>query len=180
MTLTATNAQGSDFETKTNYVVVSEPPTGPLVFTTTGDAYVQTDRPDKNYGSATHLRLRLSTTIYESLVRFDVNGLVAPPTRATLRLFVTDDSPSAGAVSRVDPNSWSEATVTWNTRPALGDLVAADQPSPLAGQWVEWDVTSAVTGNGAVSFSLASTSGNSVYFNSRETGTNPPELVVTP
>ena len=67
--------------------------------------------------------------------------------------------------------------------PDLGQQVdrlgAPDQAAPAAGQWVEWDVTTALSGSGLVSFSLTGSSGNSVYFSSLE-GANPPQLVVTP
>ena len=179
VTLTATNAGGPDPETKTDYIVVSDPPSGPETFTATEDAYVKTDKPDKNYGGDTWLRLRQSSSVYESLVTFDVSGLSGPPSSAVLRLFVTDDSPSAGAVYSVDPAAWTESSVTWNTRPTPLALVAPDQAAPAAGQWVEWDVTTALSGSGLVSFSLTGSSGNSVYFSSLE-GANPPQLVVTP
>ena len=45
--------------------------------------------------------------------------------------------------------------------------------------WVEYDVTSFVTGNGTYSFGLASTSSDGVDFRSREAATLRPELVVT-
>ncbi len=163
---------------KVDYITVSDPPSGPETFLAIEDAYVKTDKPDKNYGGDTWLRLRQSSSVYESLLKFDVTGLAAPPSSAVLRLYVTDGSPSAGAVSSVDPLAWNESSVTWNSRPASLTPVAADQSAP-AGQWVEWDVTVAVSGNGLVSFSLTSTSSNSVYYSSRE-GANPPELVITP
>jgi PKD repeat protein len=179
VSLTVGDGAGTDVETKTSYVVVSDPPSEPTTFIATEDAYVRNDRPDSNRGSDTWLRLRQSTSIYESLLKFDVNGLAGAPSSVVLRLYVTDDSPSAGAVASVDPSQWNESTVTYNNRPAATGSVAADQPSPPIGQWVEWNVTSAVTGNGTVSFKLTSSSGNSVYFSSRE-GAQPPQLVITP
>jgi PKD repeat protein len=180
VSLTVSKAGGTpSVLTKNAYVNVTAPPVGPTTFTATEDAYVKTDRPDNNYGGDTWLRLRQSASVYESLLKFDVSGLSGAPSNATLRLFVTDESPSAGAVSTIDPLAWAESTVTWNSRPAPLASIAADRETPPVGQWVEWDVTSAVIGNGLVSFSLSGTSGNSAYYSSRE-GANPPQLVVTP
>ena len=44
--------------------------------------------------------------------------------------------------------------------------------------WVEYDVTSFVTGNGTYSFSLATTSNDGIDFYNRENATLRPELVV--
>jgi hypothetical protein len=69
-------------------------------------------------------------------------------------------------------NAWSETAITWNNRPAAtGGQIAT------ANSWVEFNVTSAVSAPGLVSFLLTSTSSNSAIFSSRE-GTKPPELVV--
>jgi PKD repeat protein len=179
VSLTVGDGVDTDAIVKTNYISVSDLPTEPATFVAIEDAYVKTDQPVKNYGSDTWLRLRQSTSIYESLVKFDVSGLAGAPSQAVLRLYVTDPSPSAGAVSTVDPGAWAESTVTYDSRPATLASVADDRDAPAAGQWVEWDVTSAVIGNGVVSFSLSGSSGNSVFFSSRE-GAQPPQLVVTP
>ena len=52
-------------------------------------------------------------------------------------------------------------------------------PKLTGSSWVEFDVTSAVTGNGPVAFLLSGTTTDSAIFASRETTTKP-QLVVTP
>jgi hypothetical protein len=47
------------------------------------------------------------------------------------------------------------------------------------GQWVDVDVTSAVTGNGTYSFEATSGSTNTAEFSSRE-GTNAPQVLIVP
>ncbi|MBI3181821.1 MAG: hypothetical protein HYZ28_06725 [Myxococcales bacterium] len=59
------------------------------------------------------------------------------------------------------------------TGPAIGNLGAV-----LAGTWVEYDVTAAVTGNGTFAFKLVADSSNGTDASSRE-GSNPPQLVIT-
>jgi hypothetical protein len=54
----------------------------------------------------------------------------------------------------------------------------ANSGAIAAGAWVEYDVTSQVTGNNTYAFALVADSSDGVVFSSREGGT-PPELVVT-
>lgn len=46
------------------------------------------------------------------------------------------------------------------------------------GHYVEWDVTSLVTGNGVFSFNVAADSSDSTAFKSKEAPANRPQLVV--
>lgn len=165
----------TDTETRNAYLVVTPPPTA-IVVPAAADSYIRSDRTTTNYGTLPSLRNRAETGAYRSILRFDVPTLTGPVQRAVLRLFVTDASPTAGDAYLVDSN-WTETGITWATQPALGAVTATGAPA-VAGQWVEWDVTSAVTGQGSFSFLLVSSSTNSVYFDSRE-ATNVPQLVVT-
>jgi hypothetical protein len=47
------------------------------------------------------------------------------------------------------------------------------------GHWVEWDVTSAIAGNGTYSFRVSGGSTNAVGYATRET-THDPVLLITP
>jgi hypothetical protein len=57
--------------------------------------------------------------------------------------------------------------------------VVADAAAIASGAWVEYDVTTLVTGNGPVGFNLAPTSSDGTDVSSREAPTNRPQLVVT-
>lgn len=61
--------------------------------------------------------------------------------------------------------------------PAIGAVVAT-AGSYSANSWIEVDVTTAVTGNGEVSFAITTLSNSGSRFNSKE-GLNAPELVIT-
>lgn len=182
VTLTATNAAGSDTVTQVGTVIVtapgSDPPAGPVTFTATADGLVKSTSPAKSYGTEAHLQLRAAPDPeYQSVVRFDVTGLTGPAAEARLRIFVTDASPVGGTATRVGTD-WTEASLTWNTRPAaIGGPLGTGGPA-VAGQWVEYDVTAGVTDNGPVAFALTTTSTNSLIASSRQ-GPHPPELVVT-
>jgi hypothetical protein len=99
--------------------------------------------------------------------------------RAVLRLYVTDPSRSSGTAYQTD-SDWSEATLTWNTRPAevgpaLGRGGVADRDA-----YVSYDVTTAVRGDGAVSFVVRDGANDSALFASTEIDrTHRPELEIT-
>ena len=64
-------------------------------------------------------------------------------TSAKLRLFVTDASKSGGSVFATG-SGWTETGTTWNNAPGpVGSALATAGAAP-AGQWVEYNVTSAV------------------------------------
>jgi hypothetical protein len=74
--------------------------------------------------------------------------------------------------------AWTELGITWNNAPLLSGTPLATAGAADNNVWVEWDVTAAITGDGTYSFGLANSSTNSVYYNSKEAGTNTPELVI--
>ena len=178
VSLTASNAGGSSSTTRT--VTVAPGGGTPTTFTPDADAYVNTASPTKNYATATVLKLHSPVTAeYRPLVRFTVTGLGAAPTKAVLRLWVTDASPVGGSWFKVS-NSWTETTVNWNTKPDVtGAPLAGTAGAATLGTWMEVDVTKAVTGNGQVTFEATSTSTNTAAFASKESA-NAPQLVVTP
>jgi PKD repeat protein len=183
--LTATNGGGSDQEVKLGHIVVSPAgtPSTTDTFSPIADAHVKSTSPTKNYGADTSLRLRQGTAAspdtYRSYLKFDVAGLSGAPASAKLRLFVTDASPDGGSVFAVS-NAWTETALTWSNAPALGVASLSSAGATAVGTWVELDVTTAVLGNGPVSFALTTTSSNSGYFTSREgTAINRPQLVIS-
>jgi trimeric autotransporter adhesin len=178
VTLTATNAAGSDSETKTGYITVARS-TAPLTFAPIADARVHQSEPTTNFGTATSLRAKTSSTSsYQSFLRFSVSGLTGPVQSAKLRMYVTDPSPNGGSIS-TSADTWSESTVTWNTRPALTSPPITTLGPVSLDTTVEFDLTGAITTNGTYDLALTSTSGDTVYYNSRESA-HPPQLVITP
>jgi PKD repeat protein len=176
-TLTASNLQGSTSASRTITVTDTGPP--PTTIPLDADSYFNTDSPTKNYGAYTVLKLHSPTTAeYRPIVRFTLAGLSGKPTSVKLRLFVTDASPDGGSWYLV-PNTWDESTVTWNTKPDVGGTPVATVAAPTVGQWVEIDVTNAITGNGTYSFEATSASTNTAIYSSRE-GADPPQVVIVP
>ena len=97
-------------------------------------------------------------------------------TSARLRLLVTDASSDGGSVFAVG-NGWTEGGINWNNAPAIGAGPLDSGGAASAGTWEEYDVTSAIGGNGSYSFALTSSSTDSAAFFAREGG-NPPQLVL--
>ena len=134
--------------------------------------------PAINFGASDYLAADGGATGDESFVRFEVSGLTGAVTRATLRLYASSDTPDGPAVYAAT-GDWTEAGVTWNTKPALTTGPFGDLGAIGANVWVEFDVTALVQGNGTFDFGLAQPGSDGVKFNSREAATNRPQLVVT-
>jgi len=177
------NELGGDEEIKTGYITVLEAPPplgGTFTFTPVADAKVRSTNPNTNYGTIPDLQLRLGDAsnpiTFRSFVKFTVSGIGGPPLRATLRLYVIDQSVHSGSVFSV-ANSWTETGVVWSLAPILGAQLSPGGSAPL-NTWKEFDVTAAITGDGTYSFALKEMHSDSVFYSSRE-GANKPQLVVT-
>jgi hypothetical protein len=161
--------------------VLSIPTT--LTFAPPHDAWVRSTTPSANFGSRSELSIRGGSTTIRSFLKFNVSGVSAPVQRATLRLRVTDAGSNGGSLFSISNNlagsatPWTESVLRWNNAPAISGSALAVAGAVSVGAWIEWDVTSAVTGNGTFSFALTSSSSNAVEYSSSE-GANPPQLVV--
>ena len=116
----------------------------------------------------------------EAHMRFLVDGIVGKIQSATLRLRSISDTQDGPAVFRTTA-PWSETGVTWANRPPAAGAALADAGPIAAGTITDLDVTSAVTGPGAVSFKLTGTSADAIDLHSREAATpsNSPSLQLT-
>ncbi len=176
--------EGATSNTATVTVAVGSSTPATLTFGPSDDAMVKSSSPTKNYGNDSTLRLRAGDPQYYSFLKFTVTGVSGMIQSATLRLYVTDGSNDGGKVHLVSntylnsSTPWRESGLTWNTAPAISGAPLATATNAATSTWVEYDVTSAVTGDGTYSFGLSSASTNSIYFSSKETA-NPPELVIT-
>ena len=175
--LTAANAGGSDAETKTGIVVVGSGGGGSLTFVPDADSQVKSTSPTGNYGTAVSLRLRNSSEIYRSYLKFTVSGLTGAPTGARVRLYVADSSPDGGRIHSV-ANTWTETGIVWNNAPVISGTPLSSVGAVTIGTWIEFDVSAAVTGNGTYSFGILNNSSDSALYGSRESADSP-ELIVS-
>jgi hypothetical protein len=146
-------------------------------FVSEADARVEEAAPSTNFGDAYLRADGGSDPAVESYLRFAVAGLAGPVTQATLRVYAASPTADGPAVYPAG-DDWSESGLTWANRPARTGPAAADVAAVLTGEWVEYDVTELIRGNGTYTLSLASDNVDGVNFRSRE-DTPPPELVVS-
>ena len=141
------------------------------------DARVSEGNASTNYGTSSTLRVDAgSDPDVESYLRFTVANVSGPIQSARLRLFASSSTGNGPAVSAVT-NAWTETGISWGNRPARTGDPQDDKAAIASGAWVEWNVTTLVTGNGTYSFALTGTSTDGVDFGSRE-GSNKPSLVL--
>jgi hypothetical protein len=154
----------------------SAPSGGTLTFTAVADGYVSERYPSASFGSDDALQTDQRPE-ERSYVKFSVAGITTPIHSATLRLFVTNPS-SSGPTPYATGSAWNESALTWSSQPGPTSGALAPASATADDTWAEYDVSSAITGNGDVSFVLIPTSTDGADFASREDGT-PPELIIT-
>lgn len=141
-----------------------------------GDARVIEANPTTNYATAT--RLDVDNPGEQSYIRFNVSGVTGTVTSAIIRLHVTNGS-SNGPSIYLTSNSWEENTITWNNRLAPTSGAIANAGAIVSDNWVEYNVTAVVTGNGSYDFVLLPDSSDGASFYSREGPASfRPQLVV--
>lgn len=149
----------------------TSPPTAgvyDLTFLPTDDATLEAQSPDANFGSERRLKTDQSPQ-GAFLIKFTVSGIAGHPVqRALLRLYNVNPSDGGVEFFRVEDQSWSETSVTWNLAPiASPELLAA--VAPLGGEgWYEVDVSSLITGDGIFSVYVVANSDNGADFSSKE------------
>lgn len=159
----------------------------------TADAYVRDGTyASTNYGTATDLLAKQSTTSYRriSYLKFDLSAVSGTLASAKLRLHARLSGPNAGTISGavypVSNSTWSETTITWNNRPALGaSALRTVAVTSTTATWHEWDVTAYLNAELAASrkvvtlaLVMQSTANPLIVAASRENAANPPELKV--
>jgi hypothetical protein len=158
----------------------------PLVFAPAADTYVDAKNPSTNYGTSTRLKLDKDNNgpIYTSYLRFDVAGLTRQIQSAKLRLYVLNGADKSGAIYKVANTAqgktslWQDAELTQQNAPALSGQPLSTVGSITLGTWIEYDVTAALTGNGAYSFGIKPRSVDMAEFSSREDSAHAPQLIV--
>jgi len=172
----ATTTASSPSATSTS---AAQTPGTSLVFLTEADARVKQTSPNNNYGNATTLQVDGANDAgLESFIRFTVTGVSGPVQNALLRVYTLNNETINGPAVYATEPSWSETEITWNNRPSRTSDALDNKDSLSPNTWVEYNVTSLVTGNGTFSFVLAGDSSDGVNFSSRQ-GKQPPELVIT-
>lgn len=167
--------------------------------TATKDAYVRNgEYADIAYGATdvTLLSTKLNTATStgfdrQSYVGFDLSNISGTISSAVLKVYgKLEDLRSTNipvGVYAVSGTTWTEAGLTWNNKPAasttaLGTVTLTDSTA----RYYNWDITAYVNsekaaGRSAISLALINTAISTprIVWNSKETGTNAPQLVIT-
>ena len=157
----------------------TEPAGASVTFIAESDSQVKEEDPDNNAGNSTFLQVDgVVDPGVESFIRFTVTGISGPIQHASLRVYATTNASENGPAVYGTDSAWEENGITWNNRPAPTTEELDNQGAMSKESWVEYDVTAAVTGDGAFSFVLVADSGDAATFSSRQ-GSQPPQLVIT-
>jgi hypothetical protein len=144
-----------------------------------------------NFGTSSGLYVRKGNSGENQIayLRFDLSA-VTTLTSAKLRLFgrlnTTTSSSVATAIFGADATSWTEGGLNWNNRPrAATSALATTTVTNAAAKGYEWDLTSYLkqqkaAGKNEVTLMIQTTANSpSVIFNSRESSSSKPQLVIT-
>jgi len=158
------------------------PPPAPAVGTVEADALVNGAAPTTKYGTKTILEVDASP-VKHTFVRLRVSGVGARQvTSALLRLKVStalnSQSVAGGRIHSITNCSWNELTITAKTQPAIDGPVLSTVGAVALGQVVDFDVTSAINGDGVYCFAIESPSVDGVRYNSREAATGKPQVIL--
>ena len=162
----------------------------------TADAYVRDGSyKGRNFGSAASLQVQSggSGNNRWTYLKFDTSGVPAA-SNVRLRLFGglsgTTSTTVGTSVFAASNTSWSESSITWNSRPATGATALASVTmvnNSTTPRWYEWDVTAYVlqeraAGRRVVTMVLKNLNSSTPYdtFSSAQASGSPPELLITP
>ncbi len=158
-----------------------------LTFTSVGDGQVKQTDPVANYG--TKETMKVDGGKFSSYLKFDVTGVSGAVQSARVQLQVTseanDGGNSGGSIFLVDNTfsgtaiPWVEGTLTFGNAPTAAGSPLQTLGAVSPNQLVEFDVTTAVSGNGAFSFAITPASTNEVKYYTREGSVAPKLVVVT-
>jgi hypothetical protein len=157
----------------------------------TGDAFVRNGTyANTNYGNDASLQIKGSTTSgynRASYLSFQISG-VSNVTSAKLRIYgrnIENTSTINISAFGVTNDSWSEGTITWNNAPVAATSALSSVGITSVAAYYELDVTSFVqaqfAGDKQVSLLIkdAANQNRHLSFNSQESGSNTPQLVIT-
>ena len=165
-------ASDSDLDTSDTVTVFIKLPDvgGELVVPPIQDAFTDAGNND----NGTTLRVANGTRI--TYLQFDLTVLVSAPQGATLRLTeATGVSPGPVTLRlyAANSNDWTESGINGTNAPTKGSQLASFTGSVAAGQVVEFDIGTHLTGTGIYSLILEADAGqNEVTFASEESTVN--------
>lgn len=178
---TVEDNDGASSNQATVSVTVTGVPTT-FTFTPVADTHVYQAQPTVNFGSASVLQVRqTSTQSYISYLRFVVSGLGGAVQSARLRVYVQSGGNETATLYQASnnylgtANPWTEAGLNWNNADRSGTVLGTT--TMANGTWREFVVTPTVVGPGTYAFALINAPTRLSSFQSRE-NVNAPQLVI--
>ena len=154
----------------------------------TEDTSVEQQNPNTNFGSGNDivggvrrglLRIDGSPPRW-ALLKYQVPALSGAVTQVKLRLYKRSGSPSEQFRVQTSPCSWNQSTVTWNTRPTLGAVIATLPGYPTGAGWVEFSLPVSSVAQGQRCFAITKPSSSGVFITADDLqAPNPSQLVIT-
>jgi hypothetical protein len=146
----------------------------------TADAYVTSDLPTSNFGSATSLAVD-GTPDAKAYLKYDLSPYAGRTVQsATLAVPVTTSGSTGKQNVRLTlKDTWTESTLTYNNKPGLDTTLGTLGPTSAATTYSVPLTAGAVQGKvgGVLSLGLSTTSADDVLLAARESGT-PVQLVL--
>jgi hypothetical protein len=110
------------------------------------DAYVYNLSPTSNYGTQTFLQIQDVASGVVMMYTYLKFPLADIPddftiTQARMYLYMYTHNPSTGSELHETGNTWTQTTINWNNKPAVGDLL--DTAALTTNGWVYWTVPNA-------------------------------------
>ena len=156
-----------------------------VTLTPIADAHVAPAAPGNNYGATNPLRTRegsgtTTDPTYRAYLKFDVSSVAGQTIQSvTLRLFVpSDPTPNVQNVFRVADSGWGESTITNANAPAPETNPVGSAAVAVTGYNDISLGAGAITSASSQTFFIKSAGNNNLAFNSKESATNKPQLVV--
>ena len=152
-------------------------------FIPVADTYVRSDTPTTNYGTNSSLSVVGGSLVRITYLKFDLSSLAGKRiSSAKLRMYVNNSSNGTFSLKTISTDTWSESTMTYSNRPALGSAFSSFAPGSIGSGWVEVGVSSAIVGKeGKVfSFGIDGTSSDTYgfYSGNYSTTSQRPQLMV--
>ncbi len=184
-TYTVNDDDGAASNSATVTVTVSGGGSQTFVFEAVGDGQIKLTDPGANYGSKG--TMKVDGGKFSSYMKFVVTGLTGAVSSAKVRLQVTADArdggDSGGAIFSVantfngSATPWVEQTLTSGNAPQAAGSPRHTHGPVAPSEVVDFEVTSAVSGNGTFSFAINPVSTNEVKYFTKD-GSVSPKLVI--
>lgn len=171
-TVRAEDNHGAYRLAKVHVDVAPSAPSLTTQFNASDDSYAKQSDPTGNFGTANQIQLRqdgASSVARLGYVKLSVTG-TTNITSAKLYLYAEDETDQIN-IHAVSDNTWTEAALTWGTKPTTGTLLGSATPS--AGTWFSVDVSSFVNTNGTFSFVLDEQGNSAGKLRTKEGGNTP-------